>query len=197
MSKAGEGSYKPGSGGGRPTKNPDIREMQQQKYLGKVEARKFLDDIKDCEDDAQKALVFTQAVAVIGNRVNINDPASVWNGFMTYSELCSFMKYPLENLGAYLSMGITKKTAEEWKSGKGKGERQEYRTMIERVDGICGTYRNVLALTGNLAPSLAIWRDKNFDAMSDNPIFTDETPQDNTETLSPQAIADKYKDILD
>ena len=183
--------------GGRPQQDPDIMAMQQQKHVSKIEARHFLADIQNCEDEHQKALVFTQAIAVIGARVDINDPSSIWGGFSTYSELCSYLGYPLENLGAYLSMGITKQIAEQWKAGKGKGEKAEYRQMIERVDGICGAYRNVLAMTGKLAPSLAIWRDKNFDAMSDVPEINKQEPTDSTESLSPQAIADKYKDILD
>ena len=184
-------------GKGREPRNPDILELEMQRQSSKVEARKFREMIAKCENDTQKALAFTQAASVLGDRVDINDPNSVWGGFMAYSELCSMFGFPIDNLGAYMAMGITKEEAARWKAGMGRGERKEYRRIIEKVDGMCGTYRNTLALQGKLAPSLAIWRDKNFDNMSDEPKAPSNAPQAIEEGLSPQAIADKYKDIID
>lgn len=144
----------------------------------------------------KRKIAFALGLGTLSQNIDDSNPENLWQAFLKYAELCGNNNFPIENLSAYSAIGITKREADDWKSGKGKGESQQFRELIETIDRICATYRSIAGMAGDIAPSITIWRDKNFDNMSDEPAQL-ATPKDDRQRMSPQAIATKYKDILD
>ena len=86
--------------------------------------------------------------------------------FNHYLKVCGEFDMKVGNLNAYYAIGISRQLAAVWvhDTKPQNAERQEF---IERVQQICGGYREILMQDGKVNPVTGIFWQKNFDGFRD------------------------------
>lgn len=146
--------------------------------------------------DSAEIIAFLGSVQQIGFSANTDDVESLRACWIKYCNLCVKRDMNLNNLAAYMALGITKTTADDWLSGKERADRPEFRNLILVVNQMCSAYREQLMSEGKMNTITGVWWQKNFDKMKDNPTDsgTDVNPTDRNKTA--EEILEKYGDLL-
>lgn len=141
---------------------------------------------------------FVLEIMKLGKGCNLNDPDDMMRCFLTYVKMCEMYGMKITNQAAYLSMGISRQYACELRKGVRRAKDPRYKELIEQVDMICSTTREVLMSENAVNPITAIWWQKNYDKMTDvqQVEVTTKDPL-GEQGKSAQEIADKYKDLLE
>lgn len=146
--------------------------------------------------DSSEIIAFLGSVHKIGANADTDNVQSLQECWIKYCNLCVKRDMNLNNLAAYMALGITKATADDWLSGRERADRPEFRDLIISVNQMCSAYREQLMSEGKMNTITGVWWQKNFDKMKDNP--TDGTTEINAtdRNKTPEEILEKYGDLL-
>ena len=97
--------------------------------------------------------------------LDYSDVKEMERRFAHYLAVCANFDMKVGNLTAYYAIGIDRKTAYNWVHRvQNNPERQAF---IEKVQAVCGTYREFLMQDGQINPVTGIFWQKNFDEFRD------------------------------
>lgn len=145
----------------------------------------------------QERLAFIAEVARIGKKADTKDPESMFNCFLEYLDLAAARGERIGNITAYMSMGISKRTAEYWAYGQFGGKDPRFKQLVNYVQAVCGAYRETLALSNKLHPALAIFWQRNFDGLTNEDILRIESEDPLGEITDKKSIQNKYADLIE
>lgn len=147
-------------------------------------------------DDVDR-LYFIAEVAKIGQRADTTDPESMLQCFCDYLDLAAERGQRIGNITAYMSMGISKRTAEYWAYGQFGGKDPRFKQLINYVQAVCASYRETLALNNKIHPAMAIFWQRNFDGLTNEDIVRVDVVDPLGEVKDRKQIADKYQDLIE
>ncbi len=134
---------------------------------------------------------FILAVAAMGrnaDRTNIDDLRMRFYSYLELSQRCN-MK--INNLAAYLSIGMTYNKAYE----QMKNAPDEIKDLLYEIQAVCGSYRESITSDGRLNPVTSIFWQKNYDGLKDRSETVNITdPLGAAKNVDD--IKKKYEDIL-
>lgn len=132
----------------------------------------------------------------IARHTDRNDIDSLRNSLIDYLSLCARNNINVTNMGVYGALGLSQETISQWASGNARGTSPEYREFAQFVRKLCAQYRELAASENKLNVALAIWWQKNYDGLRDDPVV--EKASDNVQVpVDPQTIAEKYQHLLE
>lgn len=132
----------------------------------------------------------------LGQSVRKGDTFAMWNNFVNYSEMCLKNKIRMTPINAFMVMGLDLDEAKAILQKKLYSDSPEMYECVQRVKTFVMADIELAGALGEIPPTVLIWWQKNFAGMSDFPEQqTIEYEED--DIMTPQEIADKYKDILD
>lgn len=131
----------------------------------------------------------------IARHTDRNDIESLRKALLDYLSLCARNNINVTNMGVYGALGVSQETISQWASGSARGTSPEYREFAIGVRRLCAQYRELAASENKLNVALAIWWQKNYDGLKDDPVV--ETPsEDAPPPVDPTTIAEKYQHLL-
>lgn len=152
------------------------------------------EEIAERQKTTNRELVsFTIKVLEISRGADLNDLEGMRDRFLQYLKLCHECNIKVGNLGAYLAMGIDRKTAESWKNGRVQDQKKvEFMTW---VGSVCAQYREAMMSEGTLKEITGIWWQKSFDGMRDNAPLIEDTNRAFERDINAEEIMKKYEDL--
>lgn len=185
---------------GRPPKEAQVKELARVKARKEVGWTDTYPQVKKSQLPApgENAAIaaWTMELLAISQRADKNDPETLRQCFIDYLQLCIEKDHKISNLGAYMSIGISRQTASNWKLGKKHMKNSAYRELIEYIDLICAQAREELIMDNKLNPVIGIFWQKNFDGYTDQRIGEAVVNPLEVQSSAPD-IAEKYQDIPD
>lgn len=127
---------------------------------------------------------------------HVTDPDYLLGSFQEYLGLCSKYGMRITNAGAYSAMGIDRKQASEWRTGKRRQSDPRFKELIDLVDSLCSMNREQLMIENKIMPGVGIFWQKNYDGMKDEPEEKAEATVDD-ELKSPEQIREQYKYLIE
>ena len=141
----------------------------------------------------QDLISFTIKVMKISSGASHDDIEGMRSRFLEYIKLCHDCNMKVGNMGAYLAMGIDKRSAERWASGGVKDPKKV--EFMQWVQAVCAQYRESLMAEGTLKEITGIFWQKSFDGFRDNAPVK-ELPQSTLDReISADEILKKYADL--
>ena len=112
---------------------------------------------------------------LLNNAQNVNrdDIESLYKGFERYIQLCGKIGLRVTNNGAYLALGVSRKTISAWITGTRRQSNPEYKRFAELVKQVCAAAREQYAIENLIDYRLAIFWEKIFDGFTDTPARED------------------------
>lgn len=180
----------------RPKKNPEETALskQENKPVKKRSSNGGMLERKPNaieKERAQELVSYVAELSKIGRGVNKKDAADLRQRFYQYVELTLERGMKIGNMCAYTAMGITRDDAKVWRAGV-KGT-IEHHALMEEVDKICASFREISTANGDMNVAWGIFSAKNYDGMTDEQKVV-VSPIERT-TMSAAEIADKYREL--
>ena len=132
----------------------------------------------------------------IGQAVKQGDPDSMWEGFIALKEAARLLGQPIMPLQAWMVMGLTEDDAKAILRGDLYKDKPEIRDVVRKAKTYVMANMEQAALDKKIDTTVLIWYQKNFAGMSDLPEPV-KIEVSETDVMTPQEIAEKYKDILE
>ena len=156
--------------------------------------------VKSSEEIAERGktsnrdlISFTIKVMELSRGTDLDDIDGLRDRFLRYLELCAKCDMKVGNMGAYLAMGIDKRSAERWAAGGVKNK--EKVEFMRWVMSVCAQYREAMMSEGTLKEITGIFWQKSFDGFRDNAPIK-ELPQNTLEReMNADEILEKYADL--
>ena len=193
-----------------PPTLPDVLSAKKRQYT-MTEARRNADTLrtgdltplvdprKNAEVSEKKTnthiLDFVLSVVAKANGQSVYDVDGMRALFVEYVKLAHECNMPIDNMTAYMAMGISKDTARVWKTGK--HGTPEHRDLIMFVDRICAAYRQIAVNSGKINPVWGIFISKNFDGLENEHLAGSESLDVLEEAKSAESIRQKYENLPD
>jgi hypothetical protein len=131
----------------------------------------------------------------IRQTIDLDNPATLWNGLEMYLNLCSNTGMKITNTTLYTACGIDRRTIHDWEYGLRRQNNPEYRKFAQMAKMVCAAAREQYGIEGQVNPILTIFHQKFYDGLKDNP--PDEAAENPLgEITDPEKLAEKYKDII-
>lgn len=132
----------------------------------------------------------------LARMVDVNKPETLFEALDRYLEFCIAANVKVTNTSLYTACGVTHDMVTDWITGRSRTADPRYREFGLTARSICAQAREQSAAEGNLSPVLAIWWQKNYDGMRDDPIPVKVSNSELERTVDPDEIAQKYKHLL-
>ena len=132
----------------------------------------------------------------MGATIKKGDARQMWLNYVKYKEVCAITNEPTMPLTVFMVMGLTPDEVRAILQGKLFAQNKEVQEVVRKIVMFVLADVEQAHLQGDISNTTLIWYQKNFAGMSDFPEQTPIEIQD-TDTITPEQIADKYKHILD
>lgn len=132
----------------------------------------------------------------LARMVDVNKPETLFEALDRYLEFCIMANIKVTNKSLYTACGVTDDMVTDWITGRSRTADPRYREFGLTARSVCAQAREQSAAEGTLSPVLAIWWQKNYDGMRDDPIPVKVSNSELERTVDPEEIAQKYKHLL-
>ncbi len=132
----------------------------------------------------------------LARQVDVNKPETMFEALDRYLEFCIAANIKVTNKSLYTACGVTDDMVTDWITGRSRTADPRYREFGLTARAVCAQAREQSAAEGSLSPVLAIWWQKNYDNMRDDPVPLKVTNSELDRTVDPDEIAAKYKHLL-
>lgn len=94
-----------------------------------------------------------------------SDIEGLYNQLEKYLNYCAANDIRVTNMACYLALGIQGNLMSEWANGiRGNADQQKFARHVKQI---CGTYREMMGVEGEINPTTLIWLQKNHDGFRD------------------------------
>lgn len=120
---------------------------------------------------------------------------SMWHNYLVCRQVSRALGLPILPTTAFAVMGLDTDDVKDILAGKKYANDPDIRDLVRRVKALSIADLEQAHIRGDIQPSVLIWYEKNFAGMSDipEPIKIEVSEYSG---MTPQEIAEKYKDIL-
>lgn len=132
----------------------------------------------------------------IAKHADIENIDTLYDCMQEYLLLCIQTDTKITNKSLYAACGLSIDLVSDWATGRRRASDPRYREFALTLKSICSQHREQAAAEGKLNPVMAIWWQKNYDGMRDDPVIehTDAAPD---RPADPDEIRAKYKHLLE
>jgi hypothetical protein len=104
-------------------------------------------------------------------KVSNKNVDALWERFLWYIKWCDHNGLMISNMAAYVAVGVSVETVNEWEKGGGYGCTKAHQDLVRNIKKVCAAGREIAAQEGLINPIYSIFLQK----IHDN--FTEPTQQ--------------------
>ena len=150
------------------------------------------------DNSAEQIAIYGQidsAITDLAERADKGNAQAMWENFIQYRDVCRVTGSPMFPGTAFMVMGLDMEEAKAIISGKLYQNNPDVQEVVRKAKMYSMSSLEQAYARGQILPSALIWYQKNFAGMSDfpEPLKVEVSELD---IMTPQEIADKYRDIL-
>ena len=171
-------------------KRKEVNATKQAKHRARERALAIIEQGGQVKENLQSYLF------QMGLSIKKGDPRQMWLNYLKYKEVCTITNEPTMPLTVFMVMGLSPDEVKAILEGRLFASNPEVRDVLRKIMAFVLADIEQAHLDGDISNTTLIWYQKNFAGMSDFPEQKPIEVQD-TDTITPEQIADKYKNILD
>lgn len=171
----------------RPRYYLSERQIEQRRQAAKASALAKLNNTERIEQ--------MRVCLEIAKDSDPKDPERMLACFGRYLEAAEEFGWKIGNMTAYMAMGTTRASIEEWYHGDKRASDPRFKQLAIYVKTVCGAYREQMGMDGAVHPALTIFWQRNFDGLTNEDIVRVEQADPLGEKLDAKQIVDKYRDL--
>ena len=171
-------------------KRKEVNATKQAKHRARERALAIIEQGGQVKENLQSYLF------QMGLSIKKGDARQMWLNYLKYKEVCTITNEPTMPLTVFMVLGLAPEEVKAILEGRLFANDPEVRDCLRKIMAFVLADIEQAHLDGDISNTTLIWYQKNFAGMSDFPEQKPIEVQD-TDTITPEQIADKYKNILD